>query len=67
MKTLLRFACQIALGIIIVGAGITIAAERQLTHDFSRNHELDNNDNFSPDDRFLVFDTRTVAGGIGAS
>ena len=32
-----------------------------------RNYELDNNDNFSPDDRFLVFDMRTDAGGIGAS
>jgi hypothetical protein len=31
------------------------------------NHELDNNDNFSPDDRFLVFDARTEEGGIGAS
>ena len=28
------------------------------------NHELDQNDNFSRDDRFLVFDTRTDAGGI---
>ena len=43
------------------------AGERQLTHDVTRNHELDNNDNFSPDDRFLVFDTRTVEGGIAAS
>jgi len=31
------------------------------------NHELDNNDNFSQDDRFLVFDARTAKGGIGAS
>ncbi len=34
------------------------AGERQITHDADFNHELDNNDNFSPDDRFLVFDTR---------
>lgn len=41
------------------------AEERQLT--FSpRGHHLDNNDNFSPDNRFLVFDTReTVGEGIG--
>lgn len=32
--------------------------ERQITTDAAYNHELDNNDNFSPDDRFLVFDTR---------
>ncbi len=56
--------------------------ERQITHVAPRpdrsvqaspvpsepiNHELDHNDNFSPDDRFLVFDTRTEEGGIGAS
>lgn len=45
----------------------TEAAERQLTNDSNYHHELDNNDNFSPDDRFLVFDTRTDEGGIGAS
>lgn len=43
------------------------SAERQLTHETTFNHELDNNDNFSPDDRFLVLDTRTDEGGIGAS
>jgi len=42
-------------------------AERQVTHDDRFDHALDNNDNFSPDDRFLVFDTRTAAGGIAAS
>ena len=32
------------------------------------NHALDNNDNFSPNDRFLCYDTReTVGGGIGNS
>lgn len=41
--------------------------ERQLT--FScKNHELDNNDNFSPDGRFLCYDTReTVGPGIDNS
>ena len=48
-------------------SSVALAGERQLTFDFSQNHELDNNDNFSPEDRFLVFDTRTVEGGIGAS
>lgn len=40
--------------------------EIQLTKDSSYNHDLDNNDNFSPDDQWLVYDTRTEAGGIGA-
>ncbi len=40
--------------------------ETQLTTDLSYNHDLDNNDNFSPDDKWLVYDTRTEAGGIGA-
>ena len=41
--------------------------EIQITHDLSYNHDLDNNDNFSPDDKWLVYDTRTEAGGIGAN
>jgi hypothetical protein len=39
--------------------------EIQLTRDTSYNHDLDNNDNFSPDDQWLVYDTRTESGGIG--
>ena len=35
---------------------------RQLTFD-AKNHSLDNNDNFSPDDEWLVYDTRSE--GIG--
>ncbi len=45
-----------------MGASRPDAAERQVTHDAAYDHLLDNNDNFSPDDRFLVFDTRTPAG-----
>lgn len=41
--------------------------EQQLTNDLSYNHDLDNNDNFSPDDQWLVYDTRTEKGGIGAN
>lgn len=41
--------------------------EIQITHDLYYNHDLDNNDNFSPDDQWLVYDTRTEAGGIGAN
>ncbi|MEZ6072612.1 MAG: DUF3748 domain-containing protein [Pirellulales bacterium] len=42
------------------------ASERQLTFD-PYNHDLDNNDCFSPDDRFLVYDTRAIPDGIGAN
>tara|TARA_R110002167_G_scaffold49412_33_gene144796 strand:+ start:7787 stop:9103 length:1317 start_codon:yes stop_codon:yes gene_type:complete len=41
--------------------------EHQITTDFLYNHDLDNNDNFSPDDQWLVYDTRTETGGIGAN
>ncbi len=41
--------------------------EIQVTTDNSVNHDLDNNDNFSPDGKWLVYDTRTIIGGIGAS
>ncbi|MBB5282875.1 hypothetical protein HNQ92_000996 [Rhabdobacter roseus] len=41
--------------------------EIQLTRDLRYNHDLDNNDNFSPDNQWLVYDTRTHAGGIAAS
>ena len=67
MKSLRPLICPIAIGIAIVISGTADAGERQLTLDPTRNHELDNNDNFSPDDQFLVFDTRTVEGGIKAS
>lgn len=36
---------------------------KQITFD-ENNHELDNNDNFSPDDRFLCYDTRPGEGSI---
>lgn len=41
--------------------------EKQITHDLSYNHDLDNNDNFSPDGAWLVYDTRTDDGGIPES
>lgn len=45
----------------------TDIAEKQLTYDLSYHHDLDNNDNFSPDGKWLVYDTRTDEGGIAAS
>lgn len=41
--------------------------EIQLTNDLSYHHDLDNNDNFSSDNQWLVYDTRTDEGGIAAS
>jgi hypothetical protein len=43
------------------------STEHQITFDNDYNHDLDNNDNFSPDDQWLVYDTRTESGGIAAS
>jgi hypothetical protein len=45
-------------GLLLVATPCGRAEERQITHGDAYNHVLDNNDNFSPDDRFLVFDTR---------
>jgi len=45
----------------------TDTAEKQITHDLTYHHDLDNNDNFSPDGQWLVYDTRTDDGGIAES
>lgn len=55
------------LGGLLTMACNTAAEERQVTRS-PKNHNLDNNDNFSPDGRFLCYDTReTVGSGIGNS
>ncbi len=41
--------------------------EIQVTNDNTKNHDLDNNDNFPPDGKWLVYDTRTALGGVGGS
>lgn len=59
-------AKTVLLTLLIIGASnVSVRAdERQLTF-FPKNHDLDNNDNFSPDMRFLCYDTRdTVGPGI---
>ena len=48
-------------------SGQTYLKEVQITFDGTKNHVLDNNDNFSPDGKWLVYDTRTGIGGIGGS
>jgi hypothetical protein len=45
----------------------TSLEEKQITNDLKYHHDLDNNDNFSPDGQWLVYDTRTDDGGIAAS
>lgn len=55
--------------ILVAALGLTAPcpaqAERQVTYS-AKNHNLDNNDNFSPDGRYLCYDTRATAGpGIG--
>ncbi|MCP4641656.1 MAG: DUF3748 domain-containing protein, partial [bacterium] len=62
MRALVLFAV-----VVLGGTTVAFGAERQIT--FSpKNHDLDNNDNFSADGRFLCYDTReTVGPGIDNS
>ena len=46
-------------------AAAPVAEETQLTFDTDRNHQLDNNLNWSPDCRWVAYDTRAFSGGIG--
>jgi len=49
---------------MVTGAQLEPGEVRQVTSS-PHNHMLDNNDNFSPDDRYIVYDTReTVGPGI---
>lgn len=61
---------KLLLGVILLAsctANQPALKEIQLTFDDTKNHDLDNNDNFSPDGKWLVYDTRTGVGGIGGS
>jgi len=61
---------KMLIGLLILGSCATseqYLKEIQVTNDNAKNHDLDNNDNFSPDGKWLVYDTRTGAGGIGGS
>ena len=42
-------------GLLLLAASRIEADERQITKGAAHNHALDNNDNFSPDDKFLVY------------
>lgn len=52
-----------ALVLLVSPVSAALPTEVQLTSGAS-NHSLDDNDNFSPDNEWLVYDTRTDAGGI---
>ncbi len=59
---------KLLFGLLFLGSctsSETYLKEIQVTDDNSKNHDVDNNDNFSPDGKWLVYDTRTVSGGIG--
>lgn len=61
---------KVLIGLLILGScapSEPYLKEIQVTNDHSKNHDLDNNDNFSPDGKWLVYDTRTGPGGIGGS
>jgi uncharacterized protein (TIGR03437 family) len=71
MRIITALGALLALAVVLLPSGRTPNAavqggiEWQLTTS-PINKALDNNDNFSPDDRFLVVDTReTLGGGIG--
>ena len=65
-----RFALVLVSGVVafaVLAGGCSRKAmklppERQLTFDTRVNHDLDNNDNFSPDSKWLVYDTRNPNG-----
>ena len=66
----MKLKSNLILGILFLGSCTSIEKqmkEIQITSDLSKNHDLDNNDNFSPDGKWLVYDTRTGVGGIGGS
>ena len=56
-----RIAPLVLIAVVIGLAPPSTAGERQLTFT-PKNHDLDNNDNFSPDGRFLCYDTREMVG-----
>ena len=63
-KYLLHIILAFSLLLTTISCGVKKNKEIQLTFDYSKNHSLDNNDNFSPDNQWLAYDTRTTEGGI---
>ena len=53
MNSVRSLSLVLVVGTAMAMSGIASGVERQITHDDAFHHELDNNDNFSADDRFL--------------
>ena len=61
----MNFFIPTILGILLNGSRQINSPSRETQITFSPyNHSLDNNDNFSPDNVWLVYDTRTDNGSI---
>ena len=52
------------LSLVFVSLSCSNVEEVQLSNDYSKNFDLDGRHNFSPDDKWLVYDTRPAQGGI---
>ena len=52
------------LSLVCVSLSCSNVEEVKLSNDYSKNFDLDGRHNFSPDDKWLVYDTRPVNGGI---
>jgi len=63
----LRVTCLVVLSFVLLAAPTAFPwwQEQQLTFDIDRNHQLDNNLNWSPDCQWVAYDTRAFSGGIG--
>jgi hypothetical protein len=61
MNTIQFLTRSVCAAVVLCGGVTTVAEETQLT--FSpKGHDLDNNDNFSPDGQYLVYDSRETVG-----
>ncbi len=66
MKFIKKFCPLIFLILLLVFCRYPLSEkEIQLTNDLTKNFDLDDRYNFSPNDKWLVYDTRTDSGGIG--
>ena len=52
------------LSLVCLSLSCSNVGEIQLSNDHSKNFDLDGRHNFSPDDKWLVYDTRPAQGGI---
>ena len=61
----MNFFIALIIILSLIGCGQILKPQQETQITFGHyNHSLDNNDNFSPDGQWLVYDTRTEEGGI---